>query len=206
MKPSETLLEYLHTRILPLYDSFDAAHSRTHALDVMAESLRLAEHYDVNVDMVAAAAAFHDVGLAHGRAEHHTHSARIIREDEFLRRYFTPEQVDIIADAAEDHRASSTRAPRTIYGRIIAEADRQILPEVVLRRTVQYGLEHYPELSPEGHYARFCNHLHEKYGRTGYLRLWIDESHNATALEQLRKLIDNEPLLHKTFLRIFNEV
>lgn len=206
MKPSETLLEYLYTRILPLYDSFDAAHSRQHALDVMAESLRLAEGYTVDVNMVIAAAAFHDVGLAHGRAEHHIHSARIIRADEFLRKFFSPEDVDTIATAAEDHRASSSHPPRTIYGCIIAEADRQIVPEVILRRTVQYGLEHYPELSPEGHYARFCDHLHEKYGRGGYLRLWVADSPNATALEQLRTIIDDERLLRQSFLRIFSEL
>ena len=198
------LSDYIQSEILPRYDAFDAAHQRSHALAVMDEALRLAALYDVERDVVLAAAAFHDLGLAYGRAEHHIHSARIIRADEFLKTIFTPDEIEIIADAAEDHRASATHAPRTIYGRIIAEADRQLDAEVVMRRTVEFGLEHYPELSREGHYERFCTHLHEKYGRTGYLRLWLPESSSAAALETLRCIIDDPAQLRQNFDRLFD--
>ena len=199
------LSDYIQSEILPRYDAFDAAHQRSHALAVMDEALRLATLYDVEREVVLAAAAFHDLGLAHGRKEHHIHSARIIREDGFLKTIFTPNQIDIIADAAEDHRASATHPPRTIYGRIIAEADRQLDAEVVMRRTVEFGLEHYPELSREGHYERFCAHLHEKYGRAGYLRLWLPESSSAAALEALRCVIDDPALLRQNFDRLFDQ-
>ena len=203
MKPSCQLTDYIENCILPRYDAFDPAHGRDHARWVIDESLRLAAHYDVDHSMVLAAAAFHDTGLAFGRDEHHIHSARIIREDEFLRTLFTSEQIDIIADAAEDHRASSSHAPRTLYGRIVAEADRQIDPEVVMRRTVQFGLRHYPHLSREEHFERFCSNLHEKYGREGYLRLWIPFSDNATRLETLRTIIDSPALLRHHFDRLW---
>ena len=198
------LSDYIASEILPRYDAFDAAHQQSHAQAVMDEALRLAALYDVERDVVLAAAAFHDLGLAYGRAEHHIHSARIIRADEFLKTIFTPDEIEIIADAAEDHRASATHAPRTIYGRIIAEADRQLDAEVVMRRTVEFGLEHYPELSREGHYERFCAHLHEKYGRTGYLRLWLPESSSAAALETLRCIIDDPAQLRQNFDRLFD--
>ena len=51
----------------------------------------------------------------------------------------TDEQLLQMKEAIEDHRASNKQAPRTIYGMIVAEADRIIDPEVTLRRTVQYG-------------------------------------------------------------------
>jgi uncharacterized protein len=73
-----------------------------------------------------------------------------------------------------------------------------------MRRTVEFGLEHYPELSREGHYERFCNHLHEKYGRGGYLRLWLPESSSAEALEALRCIIDDHELLRQNFDRLFD--
>lgn len=83
--------------------------------------------------------------------------ARIVRGDRNLRRWFTEAEVATIAEAAEDHRASSGRPPRTIYGRIVAEADRVIDCETTLRRTVQYGLEHAPELDREGQFAVLPN-------------------------------------------------
>ena len=65
----------------------------------------------------------------------------------------------------EDHRASNTREPRTIYGKIIAEADRIIDADTIMTRTVQYGLSHYPTLTKEEHIERAVTHIHEKYGR-----------------------------------------
>ena len=150
MNVNEELIRYVEREILPRYDAFDRAHRRDHALTVIAASLRLARYYEVNPDMVYAVAAYHDTGLREGRERHHEASARIVRGDRNLRRWFTEAEVATIAEAAEDHRASSGRPPRTIYGRIVAEADRVIDCETTLRRTVQYGLEHAPELDREG--------------------------------------------------------
>ena len=48
---------------------------------------------------------------------------------------FVDREVIYAARAAKDHRASSDHEPRDIYGKIVAEADRQIVPETVIRRT-----------------------------------------------------------------------
>jgi uncharacterized protein len=109
----------------------------------------------------------------------------------------------MMADAAEDHRASAAHAPRTIYGRIVAEADRFIDPETIIRRTVQFGLEHYPEVSREEHYERMMTHLQEKYGRGGYLHLWFDDSPNAARLEGLREMMTDAALMRRLFERFF---
>ncbi len=116
-----------------------------------------------------------------------------------LRRWFTEEQIQTMADAAEDHRASAKQAPRTLYGRIVAEADRFIDPVTIVQRTVQYGLDHYPELGREDQYQRMVTHLKEKYGRNGYLKLWFPDSPNAARLEQLHQLIENEEELRRLF-------
>ena len=155
--------------------------------------------------MVYAAAAYHDTGLVEGRKTHHLASGRIIREDRRLREWVSADQIETIAQAAEDHRASSDHAPRTIYGRLIAEADRQIVPETVIRRTIQFGLSHYPEMDKEGHWARTVEHLGEKYADGGYLKLWIPESPNAVQLEALRAIIRDETALRAHFERIFDE-
>lgn len=200
------LVDYIVQDILPRYDHFDAAHQRNHAEEVIERSLALAEHYDVDNDMVYAIAAYHDTGLCEGRDTHHLVSGRIIREDKRLREWFDENQIETMAQAAEDHRASSGHEPRSIYGKIVAEADRLISPEKVIRRTIQFGLDHNPELDKEGQYQRFKAHLLEKYSDTGYLRLWIPESDNAVRLEELRKIIRDEAAMKEAFEQAYSKV
>lgn len=205
MKIDHSLRKYVEEEIIPLYDSFDRAHRRDHVETVIEQSLLLASNYNVDVNMVYAVAAFHDVGLCKGREYHHIESANIVRGDKLLNTFFTAEEVGIIADAVEDHRASSKAAPRTLYGRIVAEADRVIDGDTILRRTVQYGLSHYPSLNREEHFNRACEHLEEKYADGGYLKLWIPESPNAMRLQQFRKVIGDKKLLRTLFDTIFDD-
>ena len=197
------LKQYIEQEIIPRYDEFDQAHQRDHVMMVIQQSLDIASRLDVDIDMVYAIAAYHDTGLCEGREHHHEVSARIIKADQRLRQWFTEEQILVMADAAEDHRASAKQAPRTIYGRIVAEADRFIDPETIVRRTIQYGLDHYPELSREEQYQRMLTHLHEKYGRNGYLKLWFPDSPNAARLERLHEIIDDEQQIKELFEKFF---
>ena len=207
-----SLKQYVEDKILPRYDSFDAAHQRDHALKVIAESANLARYYDVDADMVYVIAAYHDLGLEVDRETHHIESARIIREDKVLQKWFSLEQIEIMAEAAEDHRASNEHEPRSIYGKIIAEADRDIDGATIIRRTIQYGLKHYPTLDKEEHFERFLDHMANKYAEGGYLKLWIPESPNATKLKEFQALLKNPETIQQIFnqewemQRIINEI
>ena len=194
---------YIEREIIPRYEHFDTAHRVDHVRSVIAQSLELAQYYDVDEDMVYAAAAYHDTGLAEGRDTHHMVSGRIIREDAELHKWFSGEQIETIAQAAEDHRASNKGEPRTIYGRIVAEADRLIDGETIVRRTVQFGLSHYPELGKEEQWERMLAHLKEKYDYGGYLKMWIPESPNAKRLEQFRQNMKDRSWLRSLFERYF---
>ena len=200
-----TLQAYIESAILPRYKDFDPAHRTDHALQVIAESLKLSKHYDVDERMVYTIAAYHDIGLCEGREQHHLVSGRMLRADERLHEWFTDEEIETMAQAVEDHRASLDYAPRSIYGRIVAEADRLIDPMTVLLRTVQYGLSHYPELDKEEHYHRYCEHLQEKYAEGGYLKLWIPESDNAARLTELRALMADEIRKRKVFEQFYSQ-
>ena len=201
----KSLVGYIEGTVIPMYDGFDAGHGRVHVEAVIAEALRLGLLYNLNLDMLYVAAAYHDTGLSVDRKTHHLESGRIIREDKRLGEWFSAEQIEIIAQAAEDHRASSDHEPRSIYGKIIAEADRQIVPESIILRTVQYGFKHYPELDKEGHWQRTCEHMAEKYDVGGYLKLWIPESRNAEGLARLREIIHNKSRLRAMFEAAFKE-
>ena len=203
----DEIRDFVEREIVPRYDNFDAGHGRDHVHTVMTQALQLAQHYpEVDPCLLLVAAAYHDLGLAYGREHHHTHSARIIREDERLRQWFSDEEIGTIADAAEDHRASSGHEPRTIYGRIVAEADRIIDGETIVRRALQYGMSHEPGLDREGQYRRLMEHMREKYDYGGYLKLWIPESDNAKRLEQFRQTLANEAAFRQMFDKIFDTI
>jgi len=198
-----TLRTYIEQEIIPRYDHFDKAHQRDHVEMVIQQSMDIASRLEVDRDMVYTIAAYHDTGLCEGREHHHEVSSQIIKADMNLRQWFTEDQIQTMADAAEDHRASAKQAPRTIYGRIVAEADRFIDPVTIIQRTIQYGLDHYPELDRGAQYQRMLAHLHEKYGRNGYLHLWFPDSPNAARLERLHDIIDNEQELRRMFQQLF---
>lgn len=199
------LREYIQQNIIPQYVNFDKAHQIDHVEKVIEESLKLSSYYDVNLPMVYTIAAYHDLGLCEGREFHHIVSGKKLMADETLRHWFTDEQLLQMKEAIEDHRASNKQIPRSIYGKIVAEADRIIDPEVTLRRTVQYGLSHYPEMDKEQQYARFRKHLNDKYAEGGYLKLWIPQSDNAGRLAEFRQFISNEIELVKVFDKLFFE-
>lgn len=201
-----SLKAYIENEIIPRYAEFDKAHNLDHVRAVIRESLRIAAHYaEARLDMVYAIAAYHDTGLAAGREFHHIASGRIVEADTALRQWFAETEIQQMKEAVEDHRASSDHEPRSLYGRIVAEADRLIDPDITLRRTIQYGLKHQPTLDKEGQYNRFCQHLHDKYAEGGYLKLWIPFSSNAAKLEELRRIIADPILLRQAFDKLYKE-
>lgn len=199
------LVEYVETQILPRYADFDKAHNLAHVTQVIRRSVDLAKRTGADMNMVYVIAAYHDLGLSGPRAIHHLTSGKILIQDARLKRWFSSEQLKIMKEAVEDHRASASHSPRSIYGKIVAEADRDLAPETVIRRTIQFGLSNYPELDKEGHWKRFCKHMSEKYSVNGYIRLWIQGSENERNLNQLRSLIGQPSEIRKVFERIFQE-
>lgn len=203
---SKALTTYIETEIIPRYEYFDKAHNLSHVQTVIEESLSLAEqHPETDERLVYVIAAYHDTGLCRDRATHHLVSGEILMADTHLRQWFSEEELLLMKEAVEDHRASTDHEPRSIYGRIVAEADRIIDTDTTLRRTVQYGLKHYPEASIDWHYQRFYKHLMEKYAPGGYLKLWFPKSKNAERLKELQAIIANENRLKAIFETLFRE-
>ena len=203
--PSLDLVEFVETQILPKYAEFDRAHNMEHVTRVIRSSLDLVKITGADINMVYTIAAYHDLGMSGHRADHHIRGGKILERDARLKKWFSPEQIKIMKEAVEDHRASASRAPRSIYGKIVAEADRDIEPQVVIRRTIQFGFGHYPKLDKEGHWKRFLEHMNNKYSKDGYLKLWIPGSPNAKKLSELRNLIEQPVELRKAFDQIFAE-
>ena len=201
----DDLRRYIETEILPRYNGFDKAHGTDHAMQVIGQSMEIARNYDVDAAMVYTVAAYHDTGLCEGRERHHTVSAEILKSDEFLRSRFDDGQIATMSEAVEDHRASAEREPRSIYGRIVAEADRCLDTETVIRRTIRYGIDHNSDFDRKQHFERCKAHLSKKYGEGGYLKLWIPESENGRKLAVLRDLLRKPAELERIFDAIYDE-
>lgn len=199
------LMEFIEKSILPRYAEFDKAHGMEHVIGVVRRSLEIARRLGADLDMTYTVAAYHDLGLAGPRAIHHITGGKILASDARLKRWFSPEKLKIMKEAVEDHRASASHAPRNMYGKIVAEADRDLNPETVMRRTVQFGLSNYPELDRESHWKRFCEHLNNKYSHNGYIKLWIPGSPNEQNLKKIREMIEDKMLLRDIFDRFYSE-
>lgn len=199
------LVEMIERTILPRYAAFDKAHNLEHVTRVIRSSLALVRTTGADINMVYTIAAYHDLGMEGPRAIHHLTGGKILAADSRLRKWFSPEQIKIMKEAIEDHRASASHAPRSIYGKIVAEADRDIDKDIVVKRTIQYGQSHYPELNKEQQWQRFKKHMDEKYSYNGYIRLWIPGSPNEQKLKELRDIIANEQRLRALFEQHFQD-
>ncbi len=197
------IMDYVEKNILPRYNAFGDSHGLRHVTRVIKNSLELVSKTGADIDMVYVVAAYHDLGMEGPRAMHHMLSGKILTSDARLKKWFSPEKLKIMKEAVEDHRASASRSPRSIYGKIVAEADRDLDPEEVFRRAIEYGLEKYPEKDKAEQWERFGKHMEEKYSRNGYLRLWIPNSPNAGKLKEIQDTIENKESLHKVFDRLY---
>lgn len=199
------LVEFVETNILPQYADFDKAHDLSHVTRVIRRSMDLVRKTGADINMVYVIAAYHDIGMSGPRAVHHITGGKILARDARLKKWFLPEQIKIMREAIEDHRASASHAPRSIYGKIVAEADRDLDPDIVFRRAVQFGLSNYPELDREHQWLRFRDHMNNKYSVNGYIRLWISGSDNERKLNKVREYITQPTELRKVFERIYDE-
>ena len=199
------LMAFIEQNILPKYNDFGLSHGLGHVQHVIRGSLELAKRMGADVNMAYTVAAYHDIGMSGPRAIHHITGGKILAADARLKRWFSPEQIRIMREAVEDHRASASHSPRSIYGKIVAEADRDLDPEHVFRRAVQFGLENEPENNREEQWRRFLAHLQEKYSNTGYIKLWIPNSPNEKHLKAIRSIIENPDKLRQQFDNLYDE-
>ncbi len=118
--------------------------------------------------------------------------------DAFINMYFNNEQIIIMKEAVEDHRASSKHPPRSIYGKVIAEADRSDTMDTVIERTILFRLKQ--NESFETMYPDIYQHIVEKYGENGYLQVWLETKRTKKMLEDIRKLL-LDPKEFKSYIK-----
>ena len=203
---NQEIVSYVRQSIIPKYTAFDDAHNLDHVNKVIQNSMEIAADYDVDGNKVYVIAAYHDVGLEKGPKDHEKYSASFLLADTRLSEWFSRDELTLMAGAIEDHRASNGHEPRSIYGKIVSEADRDIDYTTVLVRTAQYGLKYFPDLNIEDQFNRCYEHICEKYGEGGYLKLWLDTEKNRRSLGEIRRMLTCKEEFKADFERIFREL
>lgn len=192
---SSGLVTYIEKNIFPLYSKNEQGHGIKHIKTVIKRSLELAKNYNVNIDMVYTIAAYHDLGNYIDRKKHEILSAQIFIKDENIKKWFTDEQMKIIKEAIEDHRASINHEPRSIYGKIISTSDRTIVNiDETIRRSYSYGKNHYKELSKEEQIEEMYRYLNKKYGEGGYANIYLEDKEYEKAIKKLRKVLSDKKI------------
>lgn len=196
---------YLNT-LVKKYNKFDGAHDEQHALMVIKNSVYLAnrmmkdENMELDMNMVKTIATMHDLGLAYDRETHHTKSGEIVRKDRNLRKYFTEEQIEMIAKAVEEHRASYKGEYTSMYSKIVSDADRMDDINTMISRSYKWNKKHHPDLNDEELYKVIIGHLQDKYGEKGYAR--FNTKYAEEVLDKTRKIIMN----NQEFDRIYKDM
>lgn len=206
-KLNNNLKQYIETQVFPQYNKNEAGHGINHIKTVIERSMKFAKDYDVDINMVYTIAAYHDIGHHIDRKRHEIISAEIFMKDENMKKFFNDEERKIIKEAIEDHRASSDHEPRTIYGRIVSTADRTIIDiDTTIRRSYSYGKRNYVGLSEEEQIERVYSHLKEKYGETGYAKVYLKDEEFEEALQKLRQALSNKQDFMNRVKRVVSEM
>ena len=200
---NEELVKYIQNEIFPMYDKNEEGHGIGHIKTVIERSLKFAKDYDVDINMVYTIAAYHDLGHHIDRKRHEIISAQIFMKDENMEKWFSNEQRKIIKEAIEDHRASSNHEPRTIYGKIVSTADRIIVNiDNNIKRAYSYGKRNYQGITEEEQIQRVYEHLKDKYGEKGYVKIYLEDKEFDESLKKLREALKDK----KEFIKRVREV
>ena len=204
---NEELVEYIEKKIFPLYDRNEFAHGINHIKTVIRRSLELADGYDVDFNIVYTVAAYHDLGHFIDRKRHEIISAEMFMKDENIKRWFADEQRMVIKEAIEDHRASCNHVPRTIYGKIVSTADRTIVDmDNTIKRSYTYGKKNYIGLSEEEQFDKVYEHLVEKYGESGYAKVYLEDKEFDEAVGKLRQALANREEFIERVKRVVSDL
>lgn len=194
MNINKELKQYIEESLFPEYDKNESGHGINHIKDVIKRSFELVNenNLDVNMDMVYVIAAYHDIGHHIDSKTHEIISADIMSKNEKLKEFFNEEELKVIKEAIEDHRASAKDDPRSIYGKIVSSADRNNKVEDCLRRTYTYGKKLNPEATDEELFLRAYDVLQNKFGEDGYAKHYFKDSQYETFLQELRELLKDK--------------
>ncbi len=205
-KVDKRLKEYIEKDILPEYSLNDGGHNINHINYVLKRAFELAE--DINPNILYTCVTFHDIACHIDRDNHEVLSAEKAYNDSFLNSFFSKEEMQIIKEAIEDHRASLEYIPRNIYGKILSSSDRKVDVKEYLIASLSYGIKKEPNLSKEDQIKRSYDYAQKKFGKEGYAinKFYIEDKKYKEYLEDIQYLLDNPSIFNKEASIIYDSL
>lgn len=195
------IIDYIEEYIIPKYKYFDEAHREDHVEIVINQSLEIANDlYEIDSEMVYIIAAYHDLGIEFDRKQHHLISAQLLRNDKMIKTWYASDDINLMADAIEDHRASGN-IPRTVYGKIVSDADRVYDFDIIIKRCILYR----KSLSLERCFQDTRDHIIEKYSSKGYLKNFYFRNKDIKTQNKLERFSTEVDYAMKEFVKIYNK-
>ncbi|MBP3582312.1 MAG: HD domain-containing protein [Clostridia bacterium] len=208
----KSLKEYILNSIKPIYKLFDKGHNISHFNFVTKNCINYAKQLiekgeNIDLDIAYIVGAFHDIGLKVEREGHAKHSAEIVRKDQVLKKYYNEETINMIAEAVEDHSSHLSYEPRSIYGKIVADADRNNSVYLVFSRPIKYGIKNEPkEWTKQQHIERVYEFVNNKFGRNGYVKYHLDIPDTTKEQQKVWSLLDNKEKCMAYIEGLFDEI
>ena len=206
------LKDYILKEIKPKYKTFDKGHNVSHFNFVTKNCVEygkalIQKGENVDLEIAYTVGAFHDIGIMFGRENHAKSSAQIVRKDEVLKRFFSEEIINLIAEAVEDHSSHLEYEPRSIYGKIVADADRNNTVYLTFSRPIKYGLKNERDCkTKKEHIDRVYEFVQKKFGRNGYVKYWLDIDSTRKEQQATWALLDDEKLCKTYISGLFDEI
>lgn len=204
---NKEIQKYIEEEIFPRYNQNDSGHNLDHIKYVIERSFKFAKTIpDINMNMVYIVASFHDIGHHIDAKNHEQVSSEILNKDEFIKSYFSEEELKTMVEAVVDHRASLEYTPRSIYGKIVSSADRNTDIDIPLKRTYSYRKEHYPNSSLEEIIEESRQHIIDKFGKQGYAKekIYFEDEDYDNFLKEVETFAEDKELFRKRYLEVNN--
>lgn len=185
------LKEYCLKEIIPIYELNDRGHSKHHIEYVLKRAFEISKNYDVDYNILYVSVIFHDIACHIDRETHEVLSAEYAYNDCYLKKFFSEEEMIVIRNAIEDHRASSKHIPRNIYGRILSSADRKVEIKEYLISSLGFNFN---KMSKEELIEDSYKHAINKFGKEGYAtdKFYVDDDKYAKFLKNIQYLIEHK--------------
>lgn len=204
------LKNYIEEKILKLYDNNIGGHGIEHINSVISRSLELVDEFNLDVDlnMVYVIAAFHDIGYKTNPDEHEEISSQMFRNNVDMKNFFDEKQINIIAEAIIDHRASLEYEARSIYGKIVSSADREISIENMLKRSILFQIDKHKNENPT--IMQIIDYSYEKlsskYGKGGYAKMYFQDKKYINFLNKMQGILENKDKFIEAELQIIRDL
>ncbi|MBR2544488.1 hypothetical protein IKF04_04315 [Candidatus Saccharibacteria bacterium] len=119
---------------------------------------------------------------------------------------FFEAEIETMAEAVEDHRASLKGDPRSIYGKIVSSADRNVDVDDMLARSYDCAVGLYPDKTEDERIEIARTWLYEKYRPDGYAvkKIYFSTPDDKECFEKIGE-ITKDPLTYRKIARMFNK-